>query len=128
MQEGRSRRAAAAIFAALLLIVGWLGARHEAEVAHVRDQNGDLVHAQGLEGHHEVGPTAHIHGREAHAHGASTCSLLAVAHTPLIAAKSPAAAAVVAVAQDLGTPPVASVHGAIAGYRLAPKTSPPALI
>jgi hypothetical protein len=127
MQERRSRRAAAAITAALLLIVGWLGARHEAEVAHVRDHKGDMVHAPRLEGHHEVGPTAHLHGREVHSHDDGRCSLLAVAHASIAVAK-PAAAVIAALAQEVGAPPVAAVHSAIAGYRLAPKTSPPALI
>jgi hypothetical protein len=126
LQERRSRRAAAALGAVFLLVAGWLGARHEAEVAHVRDQQGDLVHAQKLADDHQVGPASHLHGREAHAHDAGVCELLAIAHAPAVASRAPACA-VPAMAHDLATPPVAAVHGAIAGYRLAPKTSPPAL-
>lgn len=129
MQERRSRRAVAALAAALLMAVGVLGARHEAEVAHVRDQKGDLVHAQELaEHHHGAASSAHLHGTEAHGHAPGACALLAVVHAPALAARAPAAAAALAIAHDLQPPPIAAVHGAIAGYRLAPKTSPPALI
>lgn len=128
MQERRSRRAAAALSAILLISIGLLGARHEAEVAHVRDQNGDLVHAQELADDHEVGPAAHLHGRDAHAHAPGVCSLLAIVHAPAVAAHAPAAALAPVIEHELGAPPIVSVHRAIATYRLAPKTSPPAAI
>jgi hypothetical protein len=128
MQERRSRRAVAALSAVLLIAIGLLGARHEAEVAHVRDQNGDLVHAQELADDHEAGPAAHLHGRDDHAHAPGVCALLAVVHAPALAAPAPAAALAPAIAHELGAPPIASVHRAIAAYRLAPKTSPPATI
>jgi hypothetical protein len=128
MQERRSRRAAAAVTAVLLLVVGWLGARHEAEVAHVRDQRGDVVHAQELAEHHEESATAHLHGRESHEHAPGVCQLLAVTHAPLVAAEAPAALAPAVSAQELGVPVVERAGGTIAGYRIAPKTSPPALI
>jgi hypothetical protein len=127
MQERRLRRAAAALSAVLLVAVGLLGARHGAEVAHVRDQKGDLVHAQELADHHQTGPAAHLHARDDHAHAPGACALLAFLHAPAVAARPPGAALTLAVAHDLGAPPVAAVHTAIAGYRLAPKTSPPAL-
>ena len=128
MQERRSRRAVAALSAALLIVIGLLGARHEAEVVHVRDQRGDFVHAQRLAEHHEAGPTAHMHSREAHRNEVGACALLAALHAAAVSPRPPAAVAVAAIARDLGAPPSAAVHGAIAGYRLAPKTSPPALI
>jgi hypothetical protein len=128
MQERRSRRAVAALSAALLIIVGLLGARHEAEVAHVRDRKGDVVHAQRLAEHHEAGPTAHMHSREASRHDLGACDLVAALHAAVVSSRPPAAVAVAAIARDLGEPPIAVIHGAIAGYRLAPKTSPPALI
>ena len=127
MQERRSRRAVAALSAVLLVAIGLLGARHEAEVAHVRDQRGDLVHAQELADHHHTGPTAHLHGRDGHAHDAGACALLAFHHAPAVAARPSGVALAPAVAHELGAPPIAAVHAAIAGYRLAPKTSPPAL-
>jgi hypothetical protein len=128
MQERRSRRAVAALSAALLIVIGLLGARHEASVAHVRDQKGDLVHAQELADHHKTGPAAHMHGREDHAHASGACALLAFLHAPAVAARPPGAALVLAVAHELGAPAIAAAHVTIAGYRLAPKTSPPALI
>ena len=128
LQERRSRRAVAALSAAFLLVVGLLGARHEAEVAHVRDQKGDLVHGQELAEHHEAGPTADMHSREAHGHAAGACALLASLHAPAVSARPPAAVIASAGTQEICAPPIAAVHGGIAGYRLAPKTSPPALI
>jgi len=128
MQERRSRRAAAALSAVFLLLVGVLGARHEAEVAHVRDQRGDFVHAQQLADHHESGAAADMHSRDEHRHVAGACGLIAILHGSAVSARAPAVAAAAAVEGDLGAPPSAAVHGGIAGYRLAPKTSPPALI
>jgi hypothetical protein len=128
MQERRSRRAVAALSAALLIVVGLLGARHEAEVAHVRDRRGDFVHAQKLVDHHEVGPVAHMHSSEEHRHAPGPCALLAALHGSAVSSRPPAAIAALPAAHDLGAPLIAAVHGAIAGYRLAPKTSPPALI
>lgn len=127
-QERRSRRVAAAVTAVLLLLVGWLGARHEAEVAHVRDQRGDVVHAQELADHHEVSSTAHLHGRESHEHAPGVCDLLAITQAPVVAAEPPAALARAVSGQALGAPIVETAGGTIAGYRIAPKTSPPALI
>ncbi len=128
MQERRSRRAAAALSAVLLIVVGLLGARHEAEVAHVRDQKGDLVHAQELADHHHAGPSAHLHGREDHDHAPGACSLLAVLHASADASRAQVAVAAPSIVHDLLAPPIAAVPGAIPGYRLAPKTSPPAMI
>lgn len=118
----------AALSAAFLLVVGLLGARHEAEVAHVRDQKGDFVHGQALAEHHESGPTADMHSREAHRHGAGACTLLASLHAPAVGARPAAAALRLADVHEIVAPLVTAVHGGIAGYRLAPKTSPPALI
>jgi hypothetical protein len=128
MQERRSYRAVAALSAAVLLFIGLLGARHEAEVAHVRDQRGDLVHAQELADHHHSGPTAHLHSRDDHDHAPGACMLLAALHASAVASRPPAAIVAAVVAHDIAAPPIAAVHGGIAGYRLAPKTSPPALI
>src|SRR5690242_1664120 len=101
MQERRSRRVAAAVTAVLLLLVGWLGARHEAEVAHVRDQRGDVVHAQELAEHHEESAVAHLHGRESHEHAPGACELLAITHAPLVATEAPTALVRAVSAQEL---------------------------
>ena len=128
MQERRSRSAVATLSAVVLILVGWLGARHEAEVAHVRDQRGDVLHAEELAEYHEVGPSAHLHGRADHSHAPGACALVAIAHAPLVAAEAPAGLALAVSAQELGAPVVAEAGGTIAGYLIAPKTSPPALI
>jgi hypothetical protein len=118
----------AALSAAFLLVVGLLSARHEAEVAHVRDQKGDFVHGQALAEHHESGPTADMHSRAAHRHAAGACALLASLHAPAVGSRPPATTPLLAAVHEIAAPPVIAVHGGIAAYRLAPKTSPPALI
>jgi hypothetical protein len=128
MQERRSRRAAAAFGAALLIVVGWFGAWHEAEVAHVRDGRGELVHAHELAELHHDGPAAHLHGRHAHEHLPGACALLAVAHATTVAARAIAPDTIPPIPYELAATQLAAVHGAIARYRLAPKTSPPAMI
>ena len=125
MQEHRSYRAIAAVTAVVLILTGWLSAYHEAEVAHVRDGVGQVVHAQELADHHKSDTTTHLHGRAEHQHAPGACSLLAT----LLA--RPSTAFVVSVTAAAGivsdTPPApAAVPPAIAAYRLAPKTSPPA--
>lgn len=128
LQERRSRRVIAALGAAFLLLVGILGARHEAEVAHARDRLGNFVHGQALTEHHEEGPTSDMHGRTAHRHAAGPCALLAALHAPAVWAQPPAAPVAALAVRENPAPRAAAVHGRIAGYRLAPKTSPPALI
>ena len=106
------------------LLVGLFARHHEAEAAHVREQSGRIVHAQSLSEHHEVSTNAHLHGREVHKH-TGDCSLLVLAHAPLLDAAAVVIATPVAsstpvvVARALGT---ASTR---VGYRIAPKTSPP---
>lgn len=125
IRERCSRRAVAALAAAVLILVAWLGARHEAEVAHVIDQNGVAVHAQKISDHHEESSGAHVHGRDAHDHAPGACALLATAHAAAIAPRTPAALPLAAIAEASVAPPPTVVRAAIAGYRLAPKTSPP---
>jgi hypothetical protein len=124
MQERRSQRAVAAFAAAVLIFVGWLGAHHRAEVAHVHDPSGSLVHAAELADHHAADSAAHVHGRADHRDAPGACTLLATLHARPTAAP---AVAVLADAAILPAPPpaIAAVPPAIAAYRLAPKTSPP---
>jgi hypothetical protein len=124
MQERRSQRAVAALAAAVLILVGWLGAHHRAEVAHVRDGSGGMVHAAELADHHAADSAAHVHGRSDHEDAPGACTLLAT----LIA--RPAAVLAVAATADASIlpaapPAIAAVPSSIAAYRLAPKTSPP---
>lgn len=125
IQEHCSRRAVAAAAAALLIFVAWASAWHEAEVAHVVDRSGVALHAQKLADHHEESASSHLHGRSVDGHAAGACALLATAHAVAIAPIAPAAAAIEAIAADPVAPPSMAVRTGIAGYRLAPKTSPP---
>ncbi|HSK00817.1 MAG TPA: hypothetical protein VK932_06235 [Kofleriaceae bacterium] len=125
MQERRSRRAVAAFAAVVLILAGWLGAHHEAEVAHVRDGTGHAVHAQELADHHAPDDLAHLHGSAEHQHLPGACALLAtlLARTTI----PPAVAATADLAITAGSlHAAAAAPSTIAAYRLAPKTSPPA--
>lgn len=110
--------------ALLLLTVGLLARHHEAEMAHVSERSGRVVHAHALSEHHEPGTTAHLHGREAHAH-AGDCSLLALAHAPLLHTAPFVVATPVAARVSDAAPAAPDARRAIAAYRFAPKTSPP---
>jgi len=111
----------------MFLVAGVLGMRHASEVAHVRDpHSGDVVHAQELAERHEHGAAHHLHGTAApDHHGVGACSLLAVVHAAP-AARSVTLVARTAIVTPLVTLPTSAPRLAIAGYRLAPKTSPPA--
>lgn len=118
------KRAVAIATTLILLCVGFLANRHEAEVAHVREQSGRIVHAQELAEHHEISTNAHLHGREVHEH-AGDCSLLALAHerlttTPIVLVTLPVAATT-----KVEIVPVHEARAVAGAYRYAPKTSPP---
>jgi hypothetical protein len=118
------KRVVAIATALALVCVGFLAQHHEAEAAHAREQSGRIVHAQELADHHVVGANAHLHESAKHEH-AGDCSLLAVLHAPIHETRAVAIivapALTVAVLAPIATPP----RVAIAGYRIAPKTSPP---
>jgi hypothetical protein len=118
------RRGFAVVAAITLVLGGLLGMRHAAEVAHVRDpHSGDIVHAQALSERHEQDAASHVHGCVVRDHEDS-CSLLAAAHaTPGARSTTTVARASVTAVVAI---PVTAPWLAIAGYRLAPKTSPPA--
>lgn len=124
IQERRSQRAVAALAAAVLIFVGWLGAHHRAEVTHVRDGSGSMVHAAELADHHATDSTAHLHNRSDHEDAPGACTLLAT-----LIARPAAAPAVAAIADasilPAAPPATAAVPSSIAAYRFAPKTSPP---
>ncbi|MDQ3370716.1 MAG: hypothetical protein M3680_35310 [Myxococcota bacterium] len=128
MQERRRRRSRipAVVTALILLGVSWMGARHQAEVAHVRDTAGQIVHGHELADHHATSPIAHLHGRADHGHS-STCALLANLHTPIAVPASVATVAALSHASEVIAAIAPAPSATIASYRLAPKTSPPAL-
>ena len=118
------QRSVAFATALILLCVGFLANRHEAEAAHVRERSGRVVHAQALAEHHEVSASAHLHGREVHAH-LGECALHAITHAPVVHAAGVVVVTPVESTATLVAASAPAAGGAIAAYRLAPKTSPP---
>jgi hypothetical protein len=118
------KRAVAIATALALVCVGLFARHHAAEAAHAREHSGQIVHAQELADHHVVGANAHLHESANHDH-AGNCSLLAVLHAPLLETRAVAIAFAAAQATAVLAPIAAPSCAAIAGYRIAPKTSPP---
>ena len=118
------KRVVAVATALTLLCVGLLARHHESEAAHAREQSGQIVHAQELADHHVGGASAHIHESAVHEH-AGDCSLLAIAHAPLLATARVVLATPAAASTQIVETFVSVAGETIAGYRLAPKTSPP---
>ena len=118
------KRVVAIATALSLVCVGLLARHHEAQAAHARESSGRIVHAQELADHHVGGVNAHLHEAVRHDH-AGDCGLLALAHAPILDA-APVVLATPVATLTHAVPPLVVVTGAsIAGYRLAPKTSPP---
>jgi hypothetical protein len=118
------KRLVAIATALILLGVGLLAKQHEAEAAHAHEHSGQIVHAQKLADHHEPDSTAHLHGREDHGHHGA-CTLLAIAHQPIVHTTAGIAVAVTRITRSLGEVATTEPRASIAAYRLAPKTSPP---
>ena len=118
------KRVVAVATALTLLCVGLLARHHASEAAHAREHSGQIVHAQELADHHVGGANAHLHEAAVHEH-AGACSLLAIAHAPLLATARHVLTTPAAVTTQVGGTVVAVAGASIAGYRLAPKTSPP---
>jgi hypothetical protein len=120
-------RSVAAITAWLFFACGLLAMRHEAATPHVRDRAGGFVHAAGLTGHH-AGHHSDIHGQRDPDAGTGECAVLTASHQ---AASAEIAAPVIAFAVGASSAPealhVLDVTTITAVYRLAPKTSPPAV-
>lgn len=136
-RAGRTRaaRVAAGLTAALFVLASWLGALHEATTSHVRcATHGELVDSDG-----PLVPSAVADAGEAQAamadalpsaraHGDDHCLLAAAARTSRIAPRA-AMLAVAPAALAAGAPaaaPCVAPALTVLGYRIAPKTSPPA--
>ncbi|MBA3456767.1 MAG: hypothetical protein H0T42_27005 [Deltaproteobacteria bacterium] len=129
MQLRRGRRAIALLLAGCVVLSGLVALRHASAVAHVHGAgSGELEHAHELADFHENSTTPHLHGRsvDAHAH-AGVCSLLAANDQTTILPGCPGDATSVQPIAITTTPRFALEPPALARYRLAPKTSPPAL-
>lgn len=118
------KRAVAIATALMLVCVGLLARWHAADTAHAEEHSGRVVHAQALADHHEHSGTAHLHEREAHGH-AGDCHLLAMAHAPVAVVATLVVATPIESTTTIAIPRMA-VRVAVAPYRIAPKTSPPA--
>jgi hypothetical protein len=118
------KRLVAIATALVLLGVGVLAQQHAAEAAHVHEHSGRVVHAQALADHHEADSNAHIHGRAAHAHE-GVCSLLAIAHGPLVVVASTTLVSAALTTTTLAGRASSPARFTRAAYRIAPKTSPP---
>jgi hypothetical protein len=113
-----------AAFTALWLIAGGLlGARHEAEVPHVRDNAGRVFHGTPATG--ENGNETRIHDRASALHDHRACPLSASLHQPGCTSHAQLASVVAVVATELDAPPARCGRRTRHVYRLAPKTSPP---
>jgi hypothetical protein len=120
-------RLTAAATALWLVMCGVVAARHEATVAHVRNAAGAYVHGKELAGHHE-GHSSDIHGQRTPDADAGECALLNAFHQPASADVTVPAVVTTACATHVWRiDPDAISTIAIAVYRLAPKTSPPAV-
>jgi hypothetical protein len=119
-------RVIAAATALWLVACGVLAARHEANVAHVRDAAGAYIHGKALAGHHE-GHSSDIHGQRHPDADAGECALLNAFHQPASAdVASPAVVTIACATPVWRIDPDAVSAIAVAVYRFAPKTSPPA--
>ena len=118
------KRAVAIATALSLLCVGLLARWHEGDAAHATEHSGRVVHAQELDGHHELSTSAHLHGREVHSH-AGDCTLLAMGNAPIAVASLFVIATPVEAITPLSIGELRAWHATLPAYRLAPKTSPP---
>ena len=123
----RRHRVIAAITALWLVLCGVLGARHEAEVRHCVDGNGDSVHAPKMVGAH-TGADSDIHATDGEP-DRDVCAIAAAMHQ---SASADCARPLLHSAhqQQLGANSVIELAAIVTRhvYRLAPKTSPPARV
>jgi hypothetical protein len=124
-RAARSRRAIAAIAGLWLLVVGTLGFRHEAQVAHVVDpRTGELWHGSALVGTHS-GTDSDYHATRDRDRDTDACEIAAALHQAATSLSSWQVAlpapALVSTQLESCAPSV----GSELVYRLAPKTSPP---
>jgi hypothetical protein len=126
------RRGVAAITAAItalgFVVCSLLAMHHEASTAHARSAVGGYRHVRALAGHH-LGNDSDIHAQRDPESDGGDCALLTTFHqaaSARISAPNLASISVALATVDSASPHVEPV--AIAVYRLAPKTSPPASV
>jgi hypothetical protein len=116
------RGAVAVAMAAWLVLAGLLALRHEAEVAHVTDAHGALVHGAHAIGH-RAARADHLHAGAPVDHG--ECALAAALRQPGTCVSPPALVAAPARAIAIAAAPARVLARTATLFRLAPKTSPP---
>jgi hypothetical protein len=124
-----SRRAIGARFVAAftglwLLTCGFLVARHEAEVLHVRDRAGRVVHG-ALGDSRDGDGEQRIHARDSASHDHHVCLLAASLHQRAAIEPAAIASPVAIVGLVVDDPAGQAGRPQRHVYRLAPKTSPP---
>jgi hypothetical protein len=111
----------------MFVVCGMLAMRHEASTPHVRDRAGAFVHASALSGHH-TGHHSDIHGERVPGADTGECALLTASHQSASADVSvPVVVAAVHVRGSHTSTQNDAPSVGSAVYRLAPKTSPPAV-
>jgi len=121
-------RGVAAITALFFVVCSVLAMRHEATTAHARTEAGGYVHVRELAGRH-VGHDSDIHAQRDPESDGGDCALLTTFHQAVSAHISAAALVLTTHAWSFVDSPAPHAESvAIAIYRLAPKTSPPATV
>lgn len=125
-------RAIAILASGAMLLAGLLAMRHQTAVAHVHDQaSGAVHHAHELAEHHAQeldGAPAHVHRSDTPVHEeAGGCPLQQGRETPTLLPSAPHTVALHHASVAIHVVPDAVMPVAEAVFRLAPKTSPPAL-
>jgi hypothetical protein len=110
------------------VVCSFLAMRHEATIAHARTAAGGYVHAGELAGRH-VGNHSDIHGQRDPESDGGDCALLTTLHQAARVHVSTPAVVLTQVAwSTVDVVALTAAPAAIAIYRLAPKTSPPATV
>lgn len=123
-ERRHSRRILAAITGLWLLVCVVAGARHEGEVRHCTDRQGNTVHAPKMVGAH-TGETSDFHATDGDGDH-DVCAIVAALHQA--SSLATARLAIVDRRVDSAHTPLFAPTHAVAEqivYRLAPKTSPP---
>ncbi|MDQ3369571.1 MAG: hypothetical protein M3680_29435 [Myxococcota bacterium] len=115
----------AALTGLWLVTCGFLSARHEAEVPHVRDRAGQVFH--GVLSSNPAGADAdeRLHARDSAFHEHRACPLSASLHQPGPVHHTAIVNQLAEVGLVLVVPPDRADGRQRYVYRLAPKTSPP---
>ena len=120
-------RGVAAITALLFVVCGLLAIRHEAATPHLRTRAGGLVHGRELSTVH-ASRDPDVHGERDPDADSGDCAVLTAFHQATSAeVAAPALGATVGTSPSAPPRPSQVTAAYAVVYRLAPKTSPPAV-